>query len=200
MARVSGFYRIIENHVLAHVSCKIDMSELSAIRRKFYIPGTVIDWGNYGNPYFVAFRCLLDMFHLRRTEMAEVLPLQEKIDFYFDNQSEKRVIIAMWEKYISTRSDDARQHYGATPRFENDEEFLPLQAADFWAWWVRKWYVEGTPEKIDRCDFEIFSETREKRNHKLLKLRISFDQEQLLVTMRRLLRAEIGPGRMIYEF
>jgi hypothetical protein len=195
MERVPAFFRIIENHILGYVSCKIDISELRNIRFRLQVPGTVIDWGMFGNPYLVAFRCLLDMFHLHRAKMQ--LLSNEKIDFYFDNQSEKGVIISMWDDYIARRPDETRQYYGATPRFEDDEEFLPLQAADFWAWWVRKWYAEGVPERIRSCDFGRF---KAKRKRKLSKMWISFNQDQLVTTMKRILRSEIGPDRPIYEF
>jgi hypothetical protein len=32
---------------------------------------------------------------------------------------------------------------GDTPVYRNDKNTLPLQAADLYAWWVRKWEREG---------------------------------------------------------
>lgn len=197
MARVPGFYRIIENHVLGFVSCKIDISELRGIRSRVQVPGLEIDWAMFGNPYFVAFRCLLDMFHLQRSRMTEVIPSEERIDFYFDNQAEKNAVVAMWDSYIKERPEETRLYYGATPRFEDDEEFLPLQAADLWAWCVRKWYTEGTPEKILKCEFGKF---QAKPPRKLLRIAISFNQDELVETMKRVLRAEIGPGKSTYIY
>jgi len=196
MSRVSWFYRIIERHIIGYVSCKIDISELKGIPRRFYIPGAVVDWGLYTNPYYVTFRCLLDMFHNNRARMREAIPDDETIDFYFDEQAEKTAILAMWDWYINSRGEDVRKYYGATPRFEDDKEFLPLQAADLWAWWVRKWYTEGTPEKIAQCEFGIFAPEKKR----LLRFWTEFNQEQLMVTVRRKLRAELGPGLFIHEF
>ena len=168
----------------------------SIARARLWAPGFQIDWGYLNNPYMVAFRCLLDMFHLKRSDMSEIIPLDEKIDFFFDNQSEKKAIISSWENYVLERPDETRKYYGATPRFEDDEEFLPLQAADFWAWWVRKWCVEGTPEKILKCDFGIF-EARPLR--KLLRIDISFDENQLVVVIRKILRRHVGITGVIYD-
>ena len=63
--------------------------------------------------------------------------------FIFDDQSEKTIILNAWESYVSGNTEDVRERFGATPRFEDDKDFLPLQAADFWAWWVREWYSDG---------------------------------------------------------
>jgi hypothetical protein len=72
--------------------------------------------------------------------VEEVLTAGEKIDFIFDEQTEKKVIYRIWDEFAETRPDSYRVTLGNTPRFENDQDFLPLQAADFWAWWARKWH------------------------------------------------------------
>lgn len=195
MARVQGFFRIIENHVLASISCKIDISELRRAKGRIWVPNLEIDWGYIDNPYMVAMRCLLDIFHGHRQEMAKFIPLDEKVDFYFDDQSEKGAILSAWDDYIRERSDEVRQYYGATPRFENDKEFLPLQAADLWAWWVRKWYKEGTPEKIENCDFGAFRG----RRHDHLKIAMSFDEEDIVSSIKSFIRDQIGPDRVICD-
>jgi hypothetical protein len=80
------------------------------------------------------------VFHNRNAELIRhLLPDGERIDFYFDTRSEKSAITKGWEAFVSRRPDAFRQFCGATPRFEDDKDFLPLQAADFWAWWIRKW-------------------------------------------------------------
>jgi hypothetical protein len=140
MAHIPAFYRVIERHVLASVSAKINVADLRRVQARILVPGLDIEWGTYKNPYFVTFRCLMDMFHIHRPKMSELLPADQKIDFYFDNQSDKKAIVEMWDNYIIERPDEVRKFYGAAPSFRDDEEFLPLQAADFWAWWVRKWY------------------------------------------------------------
>jgi Protein of unknown function (DUF3800) len=196
MARVSAFYRVIEAHILGYVSCKIDISDLNDIHLRLRVGSLpLLKWGMLRSPYYVAFRGLLDMFHRHRDKMTAAIPLDEKIDFYFDNQSEKGALIATWDRYMMDRPEDVRKHFGATPRFEDDEDFLPLQAADFWAWWVRKWYTEGTPEKIDRCDFGVFRGGEKS----LLRMKISFNRVQLSEAIRSMLRTGLGPNVPIYE-
>lgn len=196
MARVPIFFRVIEDHVLGWVSARIDASALRRAISRIVVPDLEIDWGTYGNPYYITFRCLVDLFHLHRADMADAIPLNEKIDFYFDNRAEKKPILEMWDNYIRARPDAIGHYYGVTPRFEDDTDFLPLQAADFWAWWVRKWCVDGTPEKIQKCDFGTFGLRGEK---KFLRVDISFNENELLTNLMQSLRIQIGPDRPIFD-
>ncbi len=194
MERVPAFLKIIEKYVLGFVSVKIDISELKNAISRITVPKADIDWGIHSNSYYIAFRCLLDMFHLHRSEIVEAIPLDEKINFIFDNRAEKKAILSGWDFYMENRPDNVKQLYGDPPRFEDDEEFLPLQAADFWAWWVRKWYKEGTPEKIKECNFGLF-ELRKKR--KYLRVEITFNEDQLVTVLKRIVGRETD--RPVYD-
>jgi hypothetical protein len=65
--------------------------------------------------------------------------IEEPIDFIFDNQNEKTAILNGWDLYRASAPERIHKLLGAMPRFEDDEQFLPLQAADMLAWWCRKW-------------------------------------------------------------
>jgi len=131
MSRVPAFYRVIEKNTLMALSCSINLRELKKAKQRLSIPGRRIKWGRVCNPYYFTFRCLLEMFHYNKSSLSpDVIP-DEKVDFYFDNQAEKKWILPTWDRYIKARREDYRHNYGATPRFEDDLDFLPLQAADF---------------------------------------------------------------------
>ena len=196
MAHVPAFFRVIERHVLASISAKIDIADLRRAQSRILVPGLEIDWDKFSNPYFVAFRCLMDKFHAERPYLTEWLPADRKIDFYFDNHAEEDEISKMWGNYLNERSSKTREFYGAAPIFKDAEEFLPLQAADFWAWWVRKWYREGTPEKILRWGFDSFEPLRQR---KYLRIEIAFDEDELASTMMSVLRNQIGPRKPIID-
>jgi len=49
-------------------------------------------------------------------------------------------------------SPDIRRLMGANPRFESDIDFLPLQAGDLFAWWIRRWESAG---RFDKPDFRF---------------------------------------------
>src|SRR5262249_25967288 len=46
-----------------------------------------------------------------------------------------------------------RQLMGDTPTFRDDERYLPLQAADLYAWWILKWHREGDSTGVEKLNF-----------------------------------------------
>lgn len=171
-------YRHIEDHVEMALSCGFLKEDLIAAKKRIWSPIIKTDWGFMNNYYRFAFRCLMDMFHTHRTgDMKSVVPISEKVDFYFDAQDgEDHKVHEMWQQYMDGRSDDVRQYYGNRPMFRHDDEFVELQSADFWAWWVRKWLVEGDFErKMTDLDFEYWRPCREK----MPRLHIRFSEDQI---------------------
>jgi hypothetical protein len=148
MSRVPGFYRIIEKHV--------SIGLVFAMRVKDFVNGkkrlvVLNDRGKpirihgelFENIYMFTFNRLMHLFHQNRhlEDFQRLIPFEEKVDFIFDDRSEKKIIIGTWEEWLE--NNPFRDSYGTTPRFERDDDFLPLQAADFFAWWNRKWEKEG---------------------------------------------------------
>lgn len=196
MSRVPLFIKIIEKYVLGFVSAKINISELKRALSRNRVTNVNINWGALSNPYYLTLRCLFDMFHIIRDQMTDLISLDEKISFIFDYRDERKTILSIWDEYLQARPENIKRFYGAVPRFEDDEKFLPLQAADLWAWWVRKWYKEGTPEKIMADDFGglNFKSTR-----KHLRVEILLNEEQLANTIKSILREEIVKDHSIYK-
>ena len=46
--RVRAFYRVIEQHALMLISCKINISDLERAKRRIHVPSLTIDWGAVG--------------------------------------------------------------------------------------------------------------------------------------------------------
>jgi hypothetical protein len=195
MARVAAFYRVLERHVVLSLSARINIGDLHRAKKRIVVPWTEVDWGLLGTPFGVAYRVLMDGFHYRRNTYGALFPSPEnKVDFYFDNQSEKGQVIECWDRYLRNRPEQYRGLYGAIPRFEDDCDFLPLQAADLWAWWCRKWHAEGHPEKIAKPDFGSWATKRERHP----KLDIYMPEDGLVGNMVEGLAAELG--RPVYDF
>lgn len=185
MSRIPVFYSAIENHVLCSVAIAFNQNDLKTAKQRIQVPGINIDWADFNNPYFFAFRGLMDMFHSNRETLASVIPIEEKVDFIFDNQTEKKQILDQWDQYITHRPSISSKYYGAKPRFEDDKEFLPLQAADLWAWWTRKWTEDKTPEKMHKCNFDTPRTARKN----LIKIYITYDTEQITTDLEKTIRA-----------
>lgn len=195
MERVQWFYRVIERHVSMAMSCKIDISELKRAQRRIHIPNCKIDWGAISTPYKMALRCLMDMFHLHREMFAHIFGVDQKIDFVFDEHAERKAITDTWSEYVESCPPEMRPRYGITPLFLPDHEFLPLQAADLWAWWVRRWYQMGESERIEGSQFGPWEGLRKE----FPKLTIEFNEDQLTEALRRVAANQIGPWRPVYD-
>lgn len=79
---------------------------------------------------------MIGLFHYRFDEFKRLLG-DDKVDFIFDDKIEKRMIRARWDAYVNSRPPVIRARFGASPRFEDDKKFLPLQGADLVAGWSR---------------------------------------------------------------
>lgn len=161
MERVPAFYRIIERHVLVSLSLRINLAEFErayqrAVTFLHQSTTTIVDFKDLTNPYYFAVRHLVDNFYRDQNKFQVFAPYDRKVDFIFDERSDKDPILRGWNDVLSNADDELRQMYGATPRFESDKKFLPLQAADLWAWWVREWYEyenSEAPEAMRNYDF-----------------------------------------------
>ncbi|MEQ1407576.1 DUF3800 domain-containing protein [Neorhizobium sp. Rsf11] len=155
MERVPAFFNIISSHVLCAISFVYRKEDLVRAKQRIRLSdGRPINWGFMDNQYMLAFKHLMDLFHNgREHDLKGIIASGEKIDFIFDEQSEKRQVIAGWDEYMNTRPAAVRRLYGSLPKFEDDEDFLPLQAADFWAWWIRKWHADRINPEDSVLDF-----------------------------------------------
>ena len=147
----------------------------------------------------MAYRVLLDLFHRFRYEykshpMISGLLTDQPIDFYFDDHSSKNGILAAWDHYINSRGAEIRGLYGATPKFENDEKFLPLQAADFLAWWMRRAYATRTINKVQECSIPEWNATKLVPNS-----HIWLTEDDMSETLTRWVREKIDPALPIYR-
>ncbi|MGE0579913.1 DUF3800 domain-containing protein [Reyranella sp.] len=197
-SRVPWFFRIIEQHVLFSFSCVIDKGDLRRAMGRVWIPDCDIDWGFVANPYKITFRALYDMFHTNRHIIDNVVPsLNEPIDFVFDNRTDaKKEILESWDDYLASRPPETKQFYSkSVPRFLDDQEFVPLQAADFWAWWIRHWAEAGTLDNQDTGDFGYFQQQREG----WVKVGFFFTEDELVKDFMKSVRERIEPGRYIYD-
>ena len=111
--RVGAFYRLIENSDLVSISCKINISDLNKAKDRLWVFGNRIDWGPFTDPFFFTFRALIDCVHSHRRTMPS-LPQDDKIDFIFDDQSQKSMIISAWDKFLENRDPAVREMFGAT--------------------------------------------------------------------------------------
>jgi Protein of unknown function (DUF3800) len=196
MERVGVFFRVLEEYELLSISCKLNAAELKKAISRLWVLNRRFDWGPFSDPYFVAFRILIDSVGEQGDKMMSWLP-DEKIDFIFDDQSQKKIIYEAWDAYMASKEPDVRKQFGSTPRFENDNEFMPLQAADLWAWWVRKWYESGILDKIDESKAMVVPGLINSNTIRR-SVFISYNEDQLVESLKSMLCA-MFPTETIYD-
>jgi hypothetical protein len=149
MERVKAFYKIIAKYVPVSLSCFINHQEAVNAQNRILIDGTM-SFKFQGDFFDLLFQGLVRTFNETRNVISDVVPANEPVDFIFDNMSKKRRVWDNWDNWINSMNPEIRKRFGTSPRFEDDSEFLPLQAADLWAWWVREGCEDGQPDKIEK--------------------------------------------------
>jgi hypothetical protein len=197
MKRVPVFYKLIEDNVISSVSYRINLIDFARAQERVHAIASRFNWnihfGLWASPHFFAFRGLLDKFHEEREKFQSKLPLDQKIDFIFDDRTEKGPILKAWDEHLEVKEEHVRAYYGATPRFENDQQVLPLQAADLWAWWVREWYEEDAapvPHRLLNFDFRTW---RGKRRPNIV---ISLNEDQIVDVLQSIAFASAAEGNL----
>jgi hypothetical protein len=130
--RAGWFYRAIERHAQAFVACAVEIEGLRRIVREFSLDDI------FSNPYQFALYAITDA----TMQFQHELGIIEPIDFIFDERGEKGELRKGWAYYTKSVNEEFAKRLGREPRFEDDMEFLPLQAADLLAWHIRKHWLQ----------------------------------------------------------
>jgi len=154
------FYRTIEEHdILAAISCVFDTRGLVRFVDEFTTPSAATH--NLKNPYLYASRQIIENLAMTQEKMG----LHEPIDFIFDDEAEKARLVPNWDWFRESLRPEVRRLVCNCPIFRNDEDFMPLQAADLWAWWVRKWFMDGNENGVANINLPWGAQRDIKRLH-----------------------------------
>lgn len=132
-------YKAIERLPIFGLSCAIPIYALSKVVKEL---GVDPYWNN---PYYLAWRAVITM----SLEASRVLGLIDPIEFIFDEQSDKIQVIKAWDDFYASCPILYKKRIKGSPSFRDDEDILPLQAADLIAWWARRQYVMGPLQMKD---------------------------------------------------
>ncbi|MGO8799350.1 MAG: hypothetical protein ACLQJL_09695, partial [Roseiarcus sp.] len=128
---------VIEKHVMYGVKVSVNYD----IHEKYL---GFISQQSLKNPYYLSVYSMI----LALTSDDGLYALHGPIDFIFDCQQGLAGFVQdAWpfiQKFLPDRNSS---RLGRLPQFDNDKHALPLQAADFHAWVVRRWLED---EEIGR--------------------------------------------------
>jgi hypothetical protein len=128
-------YRVVERHVIAGVVVAVDLEAVRILPDDPYIPKGA------QKPYMLAYKACIDMVIQQHASLGIVDP----VDFIFDKRSEERIVREAYNYYEDSLPPEYAGLAGRPPRFENDDYFKPLQAADMLAWFARlHWLKYGS--------------------------------------------------------
>lgn len=113
----------IKNHMAAGISCAIPNQQYraAAAGRK-----------PHSDPYHITLLSLVTGL----AKYQDKLNLTEPVDFVFD-KGNSTIVFELWDKFRAGLPEEFRKLIGRKPLTGDDEEMPPLQAADFYAGYVR---------------------------------------------------------------
>jgi hypothetical protein len=141
--RIRLLHAVIERHITAGFSIMVPPDAIKQL------------WGPKDkfarHPFYCAFSVLIPLLGLNIEEFGFQC---DTIELHFDDQMhEKDRVIRAWDwarKNARVESLKIKNIMTSTPQFGDDKRLLPLQSADFHAWWMRRRYFEritGAPRR-----------------------------------------------------
>jgi hypothetical protein len=139
---------------------------------------------SFSDPYFILFYQII----LSIAANAKRIGWNTDCDFIFDEQGKlEENAKSKWEwmkqnierENPKLKTIDVNAYLGSPPIFENDIKFIPLQAADMFAWLVRDYMTMGSDnmEEISRVALKHLESSKDKEQRIL---RLYIDKEMLM--------------------
>jgi hypothetical protein len=117
--RAKAHYRIIQEHAFASICIAVPLRPIAQAVDDFGLP----PWMK--NPYYLAWKGILSVYMGYNKKVG----LNTPIDFIFDDQTEKKKVLAAWDTLYQNTPQRYKRFIPNMPTFRSDDDFLPLQAA-----------------------------------------------------------------------
>ena len=128
-ARVGELVSVIKAHALLRIHCWILESDYQAIGKDKVFP-------EIDDPYFFCYYGLIRTLLAYRGNER----LKPTFDLFFDEQGALGRRTKLWyDVFKAIVNPKHRRYLGAGPTFRDDKQFLPLQAADLYAFEFRRY-------------------------------------------------------------
>ena len=136
--RVIRLVKLIKRYAMYAVDLSIDLAAFDLILRQ--------KRGVFKQPEGLAFSHIVTWMLGRASERKTL----EKIELIFDGGviSREKHIIETYVAFMKHLPAELTSLLYKRPRFEDDKEVLPIQAADLWAWHVRRQYYERARNSV----------------------------------------------------
>jgi hypothetical protein len=128
--RLGHLHAVIAEHVRCALWVEVDSLALNGLMTGPFV--------KFSNPYFFCVFALVMM--VVRSDFLK----DEKVRFIFDKGQDEKAIRGAWEEFVDgAPTDEIKSRFGGDPIFEKDDDLIPLQTADFLAYWRRQRGIEA---------------------------------------------------------
>ncbi len=134
-ARVIAFERVIYSHAIAEVCFGLEHATLNRTLSRFVVDGNVPILKPRITPFHVVFFALVEHFSIFIAQTKQNL-IKSDIELIFDCQTEAKQITQYWAGFIESHPY-VQAAFKIAPKFVDDKDQLPVQAADYLAWHFR---------------------------------------------------------------
>jgi hypothetical protein len=126
--KIAALTAVVNDFKPFSIECSISAKDFNEV----YKPYAPYD---LRHPYFPCFYALV----IKTAQLIASAPNRLPIDFFFDEQGNVGLNAVLWYPWmVKGAPPEAMALLSGPPIFKNDEEILPLQAADMLAWHMRK--------------------------------------------------------------
>jgi hypothetical protein len=188
MSDVPIFYKTIRAHVSYAFTVMVREEDLERAKARIWSDSVDIAWSPHDDISTLLVRFFINRFFeyvLGDDHNHHWIGPEDKIDIYLDNDAAEEWSLDSWEETIAGMPEYFKEHVGERPRFVDDEQYLPLQAADFLAWWTRRGYKNNNLSTIMRDNFA----SPELEKKLLSGAHLIFTEDQITSNLINLLRA-----------
>lgn len=189
MDDVQMFANVIRRHLNYRVSIMMKEDDLQNAIHRIWSPTSEILFGPEADISNLLVRFFLSTFFdgvIGDNGAQGLLSPIDKIDIYFDKEIAPDWSLDIWDVLVAKKPEYVRDYMGGKPQFLDDEECMPLQAADFLAWWIRRGYENGN-------EATILDETFGSKDDKITKLtrgfNMMFDGDQITSNLIELFKS-----------
>lgn len=148
-AKIHHLVAVIKKYTGMRISISVDKLAFFKYIRSMEYP---VRNNNVDKPYCLAFQWIL--LEVPKMQLLHSFYFGSKprpVDFIFDEQGEIGLeaqgtwlfIKRLAERLAQAGKTDFRPCLGAMPKFENEKNFLPLQASDLYAWHLRRFFYNN---------------------------------------------------------
>ena len=141
--KLKAMHRLIEEHVELEITVFVDREMHDRVLKEVRIPGPLP--GHYGYVHFTPSLYHHSAISLLVVDLMDHLErdgFRHQINFVFDTQLEVMTMAQeAYHMYRASREELGRKFICDPPIFKDDKKVMPLQAADFLAWWKRRQFL-----------------------------------------------------------